>query len=69
MKTDPKLAEAMSNSTHALRENFDEYVREWQRRRTEKAEEHSVEHVETKGKADVSVKQKILGFGTSVVVE
>ena len=85
MKTDKTLAQAMANSTHGLRENFDAYVKAWQDGQRQngsangevngngelgKAGGLKAEHVETiPGKGDTKTKTKILGYGTSVAVD
>lgn len=56
MKHDQPLAQSMANSTHALRENFDGWVKEWQAKQKQKGEANGV--VGGQGKHDgVSVEQ------------
>jgi hypothetical protein len=75
LKGDRKLAEAMANSTHALRENFEGYIEQWQERQTSNGKANGdasknagvkVNQVEV---TDAPKKTKILGYGTSVAVD
>ncbi len=82
MKTDKALAQAMANSTHGLRENFDRYVKQWQDRQktngainspgnVEKGANALVEEVKDnlEAQGETRPKTKILGYGTSVAVD
>ena len=82
MKTDTALSQAMANSTHGLRENFDGYVKQWQERQksngvlngsadTGKGANALVEEVKDNldSQGESRPKTKILGYGTSVAVD
>lgn len=73
MKSDKQLSQAMANSTHALRESFDDYVKEWQQKGRKETNGISgkdginIEQVEVVDSS--GPKRKILGYGTSVAFD
>jgi hypothetical protein len=72
LKSDKKLSQTMANSTHALRENFNNYVKDWQERKKKAngvSEKSAVKVEEAEIEEPPSSKRKILGYGTSVAVD
>jgi hypothetical protein len=62
----------MANSTHALRENFDIYVKDWTERKQKLngvPNKVAVKVEQTEIAESPSAKRKILGYGTSVAVD